>query len=358
MEVIPLTLQNHFAFKGCFNPAMIHHGTGYTLVCRLQNHPLEGYLGCAQLDSEFQLMGQPILLPLPSFLPAELGLMLEDPRIFMVDGEKYINYVVTSSGYFYLICTVLGKIVGGEIVENLVIDDKKNRRAFDRMLTLGKGERNTVLPQRGWLVEKNWQFFSKHEKWYAIYQPGEVNRVIQFDIKTGARIRTFTTYYRPLWRFGSMSGGASPVFWEGKYFSFFHSWTVWERHRDDIDFTKRRYHIGVYVFDSEPPFSIRYISRAPLYTAPEDDDFFPAGHAVIFPGSASYLPEKDEWVLACGKNDFTSVVIKIAGAEVRESLIKTTRISVGNFYVGKTFQRIKRKVTSLRDRLKPGRDGK
>ena len=55
IEVIDLHLQHLFGYKYVFNPAMVRSGDGsWLLVCRLQNHLNEGYLGICVLDDKFK----------------------------------------------------------------------------------------------------------------------------------------------------------------------------------------------------------------------------------------------------------------------------------------------------------------
>jgi predicted GH43/DUF377 family glycosyl hydrolase len=106
--------------------------------------------------------------------------------------------------------------------------------------------------------EKNWQFFSHDGVLHFIYSIVP-HLVVPVDRHFGAR-QHFVSGGTLNWPWGEvLRGGTPPLFWQAQrcYITFFHSHT---EHRD----RNRRYAMGAYLFEPEPPFAIRAFSPALL----------------------------------------------------------------------------------------------
>ena len=364
VEVIDLDLQGFFGYKYIFNPAIVRNDDGsFLLICRLQDHLAEGYLGIGLLDNKFNpLQATTIVRYSPSMMGAA-NVMLEDPRAFVHEGKIYLYHVESGSSFYYFCYTVFGMMNKDGFIEGQVIlDYKKNRKAFNALKSLGLSNEKKTLPQKDWLVDKNWQFFIRDDKYYSIYQAGQKNEVFRFDFPSGAIREKYVSYNNLQWNYGRISGGAPPVLHgDGDYYSFFHSWSEWKDPNDSRPWLQRKYHIGVYVFENAPPFSIRKIASSPIFSGSDTGELAEWGHSVVFPGSALFDHNTREWIIALGWNDQQSKVIRFSHEEVTKALVPVTNLSFLfilkkelNPYlrlikkaVGKIYRSVKTAITSI-----------
>ncbi len=323
MQLTDLNLQSVFPYRDIFNPSITRNEDGsWLLVCRLQNQASEGFLGLCTLDKNFIPLPPGRIIRSSPLATAEVQPMLEDPRSFVYDGKIWLTHVESSPSFLYFCYTVFGSLdEKGELQNSTVLDYKKNKKAFDRVKQLGFRKEEITLPQNEWLVDKNWQFFIRGNKYYCIYQAGEKNEIFQFEFPGGAITEKFVSYSRFSWNYGRLSGGASPVLHEdGYYYSFFHSWTAWSNPVEKHPWQQRKYHIGVYLFESTPPFRMKMISTIPLLSGSDTDRLAASGHSVVFPGSAHYDSEKKEWILAIGWNDHSGKILRLEHQKITAGL--------------------------------------
>ena len=333
-----LKLSEAFPYRYIFNPSIIPVEDGrYLLICRMQNNPREGALGLAFLDASFDVKERPqIITDAPS---GNSNVMLEDPRIVLLNGEPYVAYVETSPLHLFTTYVVIAKLSGRELMKPLIIPYQRNHDAFVRLrkydLHISDGHQTTsqnqqpadkninpkTLPSREWIIEKNWQFFSCNGSAYCVYEANHKHVVFEFDLNNGAVKKEYITYFSSPWKAGNISGGASPILHpDGKLYAFFHSWTADDQKR-------RTYHMGVYVFENRPPFRIKQISGVPLLSAEDHDRSSPSGHAVIFPGSAFFEPATNEWIIAAGYNDQECVLLRFNHEAIELSLVDAKQVS-------------------------------
>ena len=330
LEVIDLHLHPLFGYKYVFNPAMVRSGDGsWLLVCRLQNHLNEGFLGVCLLDEEFKPIRITTILRTSPSMGDASDVMLEDPRTFAHDGKIYLYHVESGAAYLYFCYTVFGQMdKDGFLDGQVILDHKKNRKAFDALKRLGRSDKEKQLPQKDWLVDKNWQFFIRENKYYCIYQAGRKNEVFRFGFPDGAIKENYLTYNDARWDYGRISGGAPPVLHpDGYYYSFFHSWTDWKPAAEGRSWGQRKYHIGVYVFERDPPFRIKKISRQPIISGSDDGRLAEWGHSVVFPGSAHFDAATGDWILAIGWNDYDSKVIRVRHEALAGGWIPVKKLS-------------------------------
>lgn len=327
MELFDIDLHNVFPYKYIFNPSIVRNNDGtFKLICRLQNHEEEGLLGICELNQNYKPISPAQLVKASPLQNSEV--MLEDPRIFSHNDKVYIGYVEASPSSLYLIYTVFGELKNNTILNPVILDYKKNYQAFRKISRYSKNSDKKVLPQKEWLIEKNWQFFICGERHFCIYEAGQQQSIFQFDAHKGTIIQEFRTFYDLPWKYGRISGGASPVlFHDNHYYSFFHSWTNWDTPAEQRNWQQRKYHIGVYVFESVPPFRIKRISSVPILSGSDKDSLAPSGHSVIFPGSAIYDDSKDEWLIAIGWNDHSSKLLTVSHTEIEQYLVSVSSIT-------------------------------
>ena len=170
--------------------------------------------------------------------------------------------------------------------------------------------------------EKNWGFFEANGKMWTQYTPSP-HVVALVD---GVTIRK-TFHQEHLFPFpGTPRGGASPFLHEGKFWHFFHSSVDYETGiPDPIWDIKRRYHVGVQVFDAEPPFKLLTATTTPIMSGWHEDevkdmDGFGPNHACIFPGSVHRNDAGDGWLVAAGVNDRSCFLFEVPDALIAAKL--------------------------------------
>ncbi len=323
MQLIDIDLKRLFGYKNIFNPSITACADGgFLLTCRLQNHPAEGFLGLCLLDRHFKPFRRLGVISTSPLMKQQAKVMMEDSRTFFYNGKTYLYHVESSSSFLYFCYTVFGLIeADGTLSDQRVINYKKNLNAFKAIKVKGLSGNETVLPQAEWIVEKNWQFFISENKYYCVYQAGSKHEIFHFNFPGGAVHEKYITYNNISWKYGRISGGAAPVLHtDGLYYSFFHSWTEWKNPGERRPWLQRQYHVGVYAFESTPPFRIKMISETPFFSGKDNDVLAESGHSVIFPGSAFLDEGTNEWCIALGWNDHSCKMLRIKHEEITAGL--------------------------------------
>lgn len=154
--------------------------------------------------------------------------------------------------------------------------------------------------------EKNWGWFDHKDGWHFVYHPWP-HHVVRTN--HGESCASYVQDEEPCpWDFGQMRGGSPPVLLDGLYWCFFHS-------NIQLGPKRRRYFMGAYAFDAQPPFSIKLVTLEPLLSGSmEDQGLMP----VIFPGGAVHQDNK--WLVAFGVNDARSAWIEIPHDDLLERM--------------------------------------
>lgn len=160
--------------------------------------------------------------------------------------------------------------------------------------------------------EKNWVWFEHGGLLHFVYR---TNPHVVCKTRNGAVIEEFKTEAPKLnWTFGELRGGTSPVKVGDEFVSFFHSSMPWKNN-------KRRYYMGAYAFESEPPFRITRYTPQPLLIGSAHDEVMPniPWPVVVFPCGAIF--EKNEWLVVGGLNDLRCFWIRIPHADLLQRMI-------------------------------------
>lgn len=164
--------------------------------------------------------------------------------------------------------------------------------------------------------EKNWTWFMHEGEPHLIYNI-EPHTVIKCDVASSP-VHTYETRIdRDIWYYGQRRGGSNPVRIGNEYFAFFHSSTPWWNGR-------RRYYMGAYAFEAEPPFRITRCTTMPLMYGSKNNRRVLEFPLVIFPGGSTFDEEKQEHFIVFGVNDFESGWVKIP----HEDLLALMRVYV------------------------------
>lgn len=200
----------------------------------------------------------------------------EDPRLFVHNNALHVAYVGVEQAPGVFKTNVLYARLNHETL--------RAERVY--------APRCPDAPEAMW--QKNWSFFSSGGKLYFIYQ---IRPHIVYEVDGERIVNRFQTLNSLPWSGGYLRGGASPVLHEGKFYHWFHG-----AHDLGPAWPTRKYNVGVYTFDPEPPFTIRDLTPAPVYEANEATR--PSGQycSVVFPCGA-FLNGSGEWVVTNGVHD-------------------------------------------------------
>ncbi len=157
--------------------------------------------------------------------------------------------------------------------------------------------------------EKNWTWFDHRNGWHLIYESWP-HHVVQTN--GGAPMFKFESNPGECpWLYGTMRGGSPAVPMDDLFWCFFHS---------SLDFKpplpRRRYFMGAYAFEPNPPFAIKKITTEPLLIGSEEDG---GTLPVIFPGGATFVDDK--WLVVFGVNDQRTAWLEIPKADLYERMI-------------------------------------
>jgi len=263
----PIKFDHHNLAKGIpgyrFNSSIIDYQDGYLFAFR------NGWAGSDiyvhKLSKRFEPVGEAVKLELYHKQGAAFG--REDPRLYTDGKNIYVDYI---------------GVMGKPLRTNMMY------AKLDENLRVVENHLIQYEHRNAW--EKNWQHFFWEGQQYAVYTIAP-HKVLKID---GDRATlAYENRIHPKWSGGEMRGGASPLLVGNEFYCFFHaSQTV-----NGV----LTYHMGVYTFESKPPFRITKISTEPILYANEKSRPKDQYAAVIFPCGA--ILKDNHFVVACGTHD-------------------------------------------------------
>lgn len=212
----------------------------------------------------------------------------EDPRVFVHDDKIYVSCANYTHDKFHL------------VHQKILIFDKNFNHIGNIHPKYGFNGK-TITENIG--KEKNWTFFVKEDRLFCIYSI-DPHIIVEFDWEGNVKSQ-FITYFdtNQNWKYGACRGGSNPILKDGVMHSFFHSSIPWGKGR-------RRYLMGSYKFNPEPPFNILDMNPTPILWGNEQDERIlkDVNPPVIFPCGA--IVENDKFLVSFGFNDEkTGIVI-------------------------------------------------
>lgn len=215
-----------------FNPGVCMVGEKLAVAFRVDPRPGRGiesrlYMGHFEEGSPWKAVG------LTRFRQG-----CEDPRLFVVAGQAYCSYTRNHLGR----CNVRFASVAGDLAVG-----------SERFIAYGKPP------------EKNWVFFDYDARIHCVYQPAP-HEVLELR-ENGEVAGTWSTEWpSDVWSLGEPRGGTPPLRVDDMYLSFFHSHMRTTHYRDGRSAGRRRrhYYTGAYVFEAQPPFTIRGVTKQPV----------------------------------------------------------------------------------------------
>lgn len=159
-----------------------------------------------------------------------------------------------------------------------------------------------LLANRG--PEKNWTWFFK-DGLFCVYVISPAHVVFEYRNRVS---KVFTTPgIDQYWGWGELRGGSNPVLVDGEYVAFVHSSQPWLG-------KKRRYFMGAYAFEPNPPFRITRVSRKPILIGSENDPRNLGAPVVVFPCGAVF--KDGTWLVSMGINDCRCAWIRLPHADL------------------------------------------
>ena len=149
--------------------------------------------------------------------------------------------------------------------------------------------------------EKNWLWFEHNGEPHMVYS-SQPHVVLRMSRDLNHPIQEYVTTPKFDWDYGQIRGGTPPVRVGDEYFTFFHSSTAWTSRF-------RRYHMGFLAFKAEAPFEVTRLSKRPILSGSQEDEWHEGLPLVVFPCGA--ILENGEWLVTMGVNDCCSAWIKI-----------------------------------------------
>lgn len=274
-----------------YNSSIIDVNGATHLAYRRQDLERNSDIGLVQLTDDYvPIKVTNRLIKLPTHHPEDE--QYEDPRFFWYNGSPWINYISWkkySHGAAINIC---------KLKEDLSVEQE----------VVTKWGGNWSLN----IFQKNWVFFENEGKLNFIYhsRPHEV-----VELAPNGTSNLIAREEGVVWDYGLVRGGTSPILYEDRYYSFFHS-------RIMTPYGRFRYYMGAYAFKSTPPFNPVSVTKQPLLAASEEDLNIGTLPLVVFPCGA--IKKQNEWVISLGVNDVSTAIVQVSHEKLLQLLKEST----------------------------------
>lgn len=209
----------------------------------------------------------------------------EDPRLFTWQGRLHVAYTAYDGRRTH---QLYARLSDSFKVEQVFAPEYQHRAAW----------------------EKNWQFFEGTDKLlYAVYSV-DPHIVLRINGDRTEAVGQTDSLIR--WSGGVVRGGCPPVLIDGQFWHWTHGV------KEDKE-PNRRYSVGLYTFDPDPPFRVRHSVKEPVAWASEEDWRESGNYCrVVFPGGAVF--DKGTWRVAVGVHDRWCEIWSWSHADARQVL--------------------------------------
>lgn len=294
-------------YPDAFNPSIVYWNKRLLMSFRSRDPVthLANVVGFTWLDDNFDPVGKPMLLKMPENKLSNN--YIQDPRLFVVNGRLFMAYSDLYDDSKTL--TKQRKMSMAELIR------EGNHFVATQCDCFNSFEGDPTNK-----FEKNWVPFDYQGIMLLAYSLNP--HKIFLPVMGESRCVTIAqSYVYNEWDWGVLRGG-TPALLMGKYYlSFFHSSltlkTVQSNNKPVM-----HYVMGAYLFDSQPPFTIKKISPHPIvsknfYNGKTHPTWKPL--QVVFP--CGYIHNKKYLWVSYGRQDHEAWIIKLDKAGLIKSLI-------------------------------------
>lgn len=225
----------------------------------------------------------------------------EDCRLFMFHGEPHISYTEMRGYQPGVDYTCVIKYARLSL-------DAKGKWHIEAEYQPEYGM------NKGFSKEKNWVFFESDSRLFSVYSTQPQHTVIELD---GHRAFNKQETPGPVWHWGLVRGGTSPLWVGDRWLSVFHSSLPNEVAPHFV-----RYYAGAYTFSAEPPFEVLQVSETPLFCGSEEDGHqvdprYVAGWKpfVVFP--CGIVRDGEKFLVSLGINDWQCAIARVSLEQMR-----------------------------------------
>lgn len=273
-----------------YNPGLIERSDGLWMAYRDQDQFGDSRIGVCRLAGDECLPEENRKIELPD----HFGRLeqREDPRLFWLGGAVWMSYVCWNRKRTAAIALV--RLSGDwEVMEEIRTEWGDNWGPMT--------------------FQKNWAFFNDNtgasSHFRMIYYPSPHEVVAIARDGTG---RLVVREKGVQWQWGLARGGSPPVFYDGRYWSFFHS-------RLMTPGARFRYFAGAYAFSAVEDHVPQLVSVQPLLAASDDDPNIENLPLAVFPCGA--VLRNGEWWVSLGVNDTKCAILRIDHERLRKGMV-------------------------------------
>ena len=286
-----------------FNPGLVHRPDGLWLIARRSENKPGITIGMNSLMA-FKLDG--FLTPqygVPvKMIPRFPGEHFEDARAVQFGDTTWI-----SCSNFIVIPRKPKELWTGSQIAVCPVNSQW--QAIDRIDPVYGN--NAKQARNGNDIEKNWVWFWPDSDPHLIYNANGEHQVVRFNDKLLPQ-QEWKTRFEPEWKWGIIRGGTPPILFGREYWTFFHS---------SLPLTtkyRRRYFVGAYSFEAEPPWKITQVTEKPLLAGSDEDEWYPQKPLVVFPCGS--ILQGSTWLVTLGVNDLKCAWVKIPHVDLAERM--------------------------------------
>lgn len=299
-----------------FNPGLVERPDGLWLIARRSKNERRFRVGFNDLvaakleEGTYQVKGYVPIVTRHYFDREHF----EDPRAIYHNGVTYIsacNFVIVNNGNGWTGAhQTMNAIHGTHWSRHWQVQER-----FDPVF----GYNGARIGQDTGM-EKNWLWWvapTGHQRdaglnFYLVYKASP-HVVAQFDSQF-IFMQEFKTENdaSKKWPYGTIRGGTPPVMVNGEYLTFFHS------SLPTGDQYHRRYYMGAYTFEAQPPFTMKRMTMEPLLVGSWQDRWAPNKPLVVFPCGSRL--KHGNWLVTMGVNDLEAAWIEIPQLELDQLL--------------------------------------
>lgn len=230
-----------------------------------------------------------------TFPPPYDKMSQEDGRLFYFNGKLHLSF--TLAVFPGVPNTIVPCVCGyGELVKS------ETEWRINNVII-------PAVPQNDFNWQcKNLVFFEYNQKLHVIYQCSPEQIVYELDGLVAKETYKTTA---PKWEHGDIRGGTQPLPHKGDWLRFFHS-----LHKHGSNRADWSYCIGALIQESKPPFTIKQISRYPIFSGDEryvpDCKHWKQGVAIAY----GAIEHEDGWLVSGGLNDSLCFTMKVTESDL------------------------------------------